>query len=110
MVGLALVAIVSAAVALRKGDGAARWNCHRKKRRLREGEIPVSPFVLRTHRILACRQPSVEWRLEGEREHVFFQGFQNLFHFFEIILHGMQMTSSEISINVQGMRKINVSA
>ena len=42
-----------------------------------EGEIPVSPFVLRTHRILACRQPSVEWRLEGgrEREHVFFQGF-----------------------------------
>ena len=81
MVGLAVVAIVSAAVALRKGDGAARWNCHRKKRRLREGEIPVSPFVLRTHRILACRQPSVEWRLEGgrEREHVFFQGFQNLF-------------------------------
>ena len=51
-----------------------------------EGEIPVSPFVLRTHRILACRQPSVEWRLEGGRESTFsFKGSEP-FHFFEIIL------------------------
>ena len=88
MVGLALVAIVSAAVALRKGDGAARWNCHRKKRRLREGEIPVSPFVLRTHRILACRQPSVEWRLEGGREGErarFLSRVPEPFHYFEMI-------------------------
>ena len=88
MVGLAVVAIVSAAVALRKGDGAARWNCHRKKRRLREGEIPVSPFVLRTHRILACRQPSVEWRLEGGREGGrarFLSRVPEPFHYFEII-------------------------
>ena len=69
---------VSVAVALRKGDGAARWNCHRKKRE-REREIPVSPFVLRTHRILACRQPSVEWR-ERERESTFsFRGSRTIF-------------------------------
>ena len=52
----------------------------REREREREREIPVSPFVLRTHRILACRQPSVARERERERESTFsFRGSRTTF-------------------------------